>query len=65
MQGVIFFFLKVKLFADLAFETVNALKLWRVVDAASTPVPEVEGDMNLKIVISSDAPKLSSTRIQL
>ena len=54
-----------KWYADLAFETVNTMKLWRAVDAASTPVPEVEGDMNLKIVISSDAPKLSSTRIQL
>ena len=28
-------------------------------------MPEVEGDMNLKIVISSDAPELSSARIQL
>ena len=34
-------------------------------DAASTPVPEVEGDMNLKIVITSDASKLSSAWIQL
>ena len=54
-----------KWYAHLAFETVNAMKLWRRADAASTPVPEVEGDMNLKIVISSDAPKLSSTQIQL
>ena len=36
-----------------------------MVDAASTPVPEVEGDMNLKIVISSDASKLSLAQIQL
>ena len=41
------------------------MKLWRAVDADSTLVPEVEGDMNLKIVISSDASKLSSARIQL
>ena len=34
-------------------------------DAASTPVPEVEGDMNLKTVIRSDASKLSSAQIQL
>ena len=54
-----------KWYADLTFETVNAMKLWRGVDAASTPVQEVEDDMNVKIVISSDAPKLSSTRIQL
>ena len=54
-----------KWYAHLAFETVNAMKLWGAVDAASIPVPEVEGDMNLKIVISSDAPKLSSARIQL
>ena len=54
-----------KWYADLAFETVNGMKLWRAVDAASTPVPEVEDDMNLKIVISSDAPELSSARIQL
>ena len=64
MQGVIFF-PKVKWYADLTFETVNAMKLWRVVDAASTPVPEVEDDMNVNIVISSDAPKLSSALIQL
>ena len=60
-----FFFPKVKWYANLAFETVNAMKLWREADDASTPVPEVEGDMNLKIVISSDAPELSSARIQL
>ena len=56
-----------KWYADLAFEAVNAMKLWRAVDAASTPVPEVEDDMNAKIVISSasDALKLSSARIQL
>ena len=59
------FFPKVKWYADLAFEAVNAMKLWRAVDAASTPVPEVEDDMNVKIVISSDAPKLSSAQIQL
>ena len=40
----------------MAFETV---------DAASTQVPEVEDDMNLKMVISIDAPELSSARIQL
>ena len=28
-------------------------------------MPEVEDDMNVKIAISSDAPKLSSARIQL
>ena len=49
----------------LAFETVNAMKLWREADDASTPVPKVEDDMNVKIVISSDASKLSSARIQL
>ena len=59
------FFPKVKWYADLAFEAVNTMKLWRVVDAASTPVQEVEDDMNVKIVISSDAPKLSSALIQL
>ena len=35
------------------------------VDAASFPVPEVEDDMNVKIVISSDAPELSSALIRL
>ena len=45
-----------KWYADLAFETV---------DAASTQVPEVEDDMNLKMVISIDAPELSSAWIQL
>ena len=54
-----------KWYADLAFETVNTMKLWWVVDAASTQVPKVEDDMNVKIVISSDAPELSSARIQL
>ena len=54
-----------KWYADLAFEAVNAMKLWRAVDAASTPGPEVEDDLNAKIVISSDAPKLSSAWIQL
>ena len=49
----------------LAFETVNTMKLWREADDASTPVPKVEDDMNLKIVISSDTPKLSSALIQL
>ena len=39
-----------KWYADLAFETV---------DAVSTQVPEVEDGINLKMVISSDAPKLS------
>ena len=29
------------------------------------PVPEVEDDMNVKIVLSSDAPKLISAGIQL
>ena len=54
-----------KWYADLAFETVNAMKLWRSVDAASTTEPEVEDDMNVKIVISSDASELSSAQIQL
>ena len=49
----------------LAFETVNAMKLWREADDASTPVPKVEDDMNVKIVISSDALELSLAQIQL
>ena len=49
----------------LAFETVNAMKLWREADDASTPVPKVEDDMNVKIVISSDALELSFAQIQL
>ena len=36
-----------------------------MVDAASTQVPKLEDDMNVKIIISSDARKLSSARIQL
>ena len=49
----------------LAFETVNTMKLWREADDASTPVPKVEDDMNVKIVISSDALELSFAQIQL
>ena len=56
---------KVKWYADLAFETVNAVKLWREADDASTPVPEVENDMNIKKVIRSDALELSLAQIQL
>ena len=59
------FFPKVKWYAELAFEAINAMKLWREADDASTPVPEVEDDMNVKIVISSDASELSSAQIQL
>ena len=54
-----------KWYAELAFEAINALKFWREADPASTPVPEVEDDMNVKIVMSSDTPKLSLALIQL
>ena len=36
-----------------------------MVDAVSTPVPEVEDDMNVKIVISSDTPELNLAQIQI
>ena len=49
----------------LAFETVNAMKLWREADDASTPVPKVENDMNIKKVIRSDALELSLAQVQL
>ena len=38
-----------KWYADLASETVNTMKLWWVVDAASTQVPKGEDDMNVEI----------------
>ena len=41
------------------------MKLWREADAALTPMAEVEDNMKVKIVISSDAPELSLARIQL
>ena len=64
-KGWYYFFPKVKWYTDLAFETINTMKLWREADAASMPVPEVENDMNMKKVIRSDALELSLAQIQL
>ena len=59
MQGVIFFHPGSEMVWLLAFEAVNTMKLCRGAAAASTLAQEIKDDMKVKIVIRSDAPKLS------